>query len=555
MATRVTSALGGLVLLGALAGAPADLPAQTTADAPAVRPAALIDLRTHAGAELAHAQWRFTPARIVAVDHQAPGPDLRPSGAAIRTHDIEPHAGAADFDDASWETVDPTALEARRGTGRLSFAWYRTSITIPERVAAFDPTSATVVFEIVVDDYAEVWVNGRLPVVLGQAGGPLIKGFNTPNRVVLGRDVRPGQRFQIAVFTANGPLSNPPVNFIWIRSATLEFHAAGHLPAAERFAAEVDRRDARLDAIVPADAQIERLATGFLFTEGPVWVPEGGYLLFSDPNANRIYRWTPDGEVSVFRTNSGYTGFDVAEYGQPGSNGLTLDGEGRLTINEHGNRRVTRLERNGVLTVLAERYEGKRLNSPNDLVYRSDGALFISDPPFGLPRFGEDPRKELAANGVYCLKDGGLRLVSGELRGPNGVALSPDEQYLYVGNWDPDRKIVMRYDVQPDCSLTGGRVFVDMTAAPGEDAIDGVKVDQRGNVYVSGPGGLWILSPEGVHLGTLNGPEHPHNFAWGDADGRTLYMTARSGLYRVRLSVPGVRPGDGPMTQAAGSRP
>jgi gluconolactonase len=414
-------------------------------------------------------------------------------------------------------------------------------VTIPERIGSFDPTGATAVFEVVVDDYAEVWVDGKLPTVLGQAGGHLVKGFNAPNRVVLGRDVRPGQQFQLAVFGMNGPISNPPGNFIWIRSATLDFHKA--VPAAARDAGgKIVRADPGLDAIVPTSARIEKLAGDFTFTEGPVWVRDGGFLLFSDPNENVIYRWAPEGQVSVFRTKSGYSGFDVGAYGQPGSNGLTVDRDGRLTINEHGNRRVTRLEKNGALTVLADRFDGRRLNSPNDLVYRSDGALFFTDPPFGLPKFGDDPRRELAFSGVFCLKDGELKLVSRDLAGPNGIAFSPDERYLYVGNWDPKRKVVMRYEVGADGSLANGRVFYDLTDAPGEDAIDGVKTDRAGNVYVSGPGGLWIISVDGRHLGTIVGPEHPHNFAWGDEDGKTLYICARTGLYRIRLKVPGVRP-------------
>ena len=267
-----------------------------------------------------------------------------------------------------------------------------------------------------------------------------------------------------------------------------------------------------------------------------------GFLLFSDPNSNRIYKYTFDGSLSVFRENSGYAGADIAEYAQPGSDGLTLDREGRLTINEHGNRRVTRLEKNGELTVLADRDQGKRLNSPNDLVYRSDGTLFFTDPPFGLPKFYDDPRKELSHSGIYSVYKGKLRLLSMDLRGPNGIAFSPDEKYLYVGNWDEKKKVVMRYEVSADATLSNGQVFFDLTSAPGEDAIDGLKVDQMGNVYVSGPGGIWILSRAGKHLGTIIAPMHPHNFAWGDEDGKTLYLCARSGLYRMRLNIPGIRP-------------
>ncbi len=325
----------------------------------------------------------------------APGPDLRPSGAPIKTYDYTPHAGARDFDDSAWAVLDPTTLEGRRGTGRLSFNWYRIKVRIPRRIGAFDPTGSTVVFEAVVDDYAEIWVDGALPRMLGQTGGALVRGYNAPNRVVIAREVRPGQEIQLAVFGINGPISDPPANFIWIRSATLDFHAPRAVSARPAGGGEVVRLDPALDAIVPADARIEKLADGFQFLEGPVWVRQGGYLLFSDPNANTIHSWSPEAGVAVFRTKSGYTGPDIAEYAQPGANGLALDRAGRLTINEHGNRRVTRLEKNGVLTVLADRHDGQRLNSPNDLVYRSDGALYFTDPPFGLPRSHEDPRKEL----------------------------------------------------------------------------------------------------------------------------------------------------------------
>jgi gluconolactonase len=529
-----------------LAATPPGATAQITGDAPGGRPAAIIDLASDDGIRLVNGQWRYSDVKVVEVAHRAPGPDLRPSGAPNRTYDVTPHAGAADFNDSAWEALPASKLDARKGNGRLSFNWYRTTVTIPDRVGAFDPAGATVVFEIAVDDYAEIWVDGKLPVVLGQTGGPLIKGFNAPNRVVLGRDVRPGQQFQLAVFGINGPVSSPPGNFIWVRSATLDFYPPGKVGRIQEVRADILRVDPALDTIIPASAKLEKLADGFLFTEGPVWVPRtasaDGYLLFSDPNANMIYRWSPDGQVSVFRTKSGYTGVDIGEFGQPGSNGLTLDREGRLTINEHGNRRVTRVEKTGALTILADRYQGNRLNSPNDLVYRADGALYFTDPPFGLPKFFDDPRKELPFSGVFCLINGDLKLVSRDLTGPNGLAFSPDERYLYVGNWDPKRKVVVRYEVQPDGGLANGRVFFDMTQAAGEDAIDGIKVDRRGNLYVSGPGGLWILSPEGKHLGTLRGPEHPHNMAWGDDDGNGLYLTAQTGLYRIRLNVPEVRP-------------
>ena len=505
------------------------------------RPDAIVDLRTREGAALVRGQWRYADGRLKEVDAQGPGPDLKPTGRPVRTYDQVVKAGAIDYDDSRWEAIEATSLEVRRATPKVSFGWYRLNLTVPETVGALPTRGTTVVFEIVVDDYAEVWVDGQLPRALGQTGGSLVKGFNAPNRVVLTRDAQPGQRIQLAVFAANGPLSDPPPNFIWVRSATLDFYKPGAATGSST-PAIVSRVDAGLDAIVPPDLRIEKLAGGFLFTEGPVWVPDGGYLLFSDPNANTIYRWSDDDGLSVYRTKSGYTGADIFEYGQPGSNGLALDADGRLTINEHGNRRVTRLEKNGTLTVLADRFEGRRLNSPNDLVYAPDGSLYFTDPPFGLPKAFDDPRKELPFSGVFRWADGQLQLVSRDVTGPNGLAFSPDGRFLYVGNWDDKRKVVMRYPVNPDGTLSQGRVFFDMTGAPGEDAIDGIKVDALGDVYVSGPGGLWILSPDGRHLGTIEGPEHPHNLAWGDADGRTLYLTAQTGLYRIRLKAGAPRP-------------
>lgn len=503
------------------------------------RPDATIDLRTKEGTQLVRGDWRYSDVKIIEVDSKGPGPDLKPSGAPVKTYDYAPHAGVADFDDSSWQVLDPATLDARRGNGKVSFNWYRIRVTLPEKVANFAVSGSTASFEIVIDDYAEIWVNGKLPAVLGQSGGSVVKGWNTPNKLTLTRNAQPGMKFDIAVFGYNGPVSRSPENFIWVKSATLDFYKPGSGVGAQRVDTKILRMDPALDSIVSPDATIEKLAGGFLFTEGPVWVRDGGYLLFSDPNNNLIYRWSPDDGVSIYRTHSGYSGMDIGEYGQPGSNGLTLDSQGRLTINEHGNRRVTRLEKNGQLTVLVDRYQGKRLNSPNDLVYRSDGALYFTDPPFGLPKFFNDPRKELPFSGVYCLINGELKLVSTDLTGPNGLAFSPDEKHLYVDNWDDKSKVILRYDVQPDGTLTNKQVFFDATSEPGEDAWDGLKVDQRGNVYASGPGGLWILSPEGKHLGTIVGPEHPHNLAWGEEDRKTLYLAAQTGLYRISLNIPG----------------
>lgn len=510
-------------------------------DLPSGTPDAVIDLATAEGVRQVGGPWRFHEAHVVEVDFRSPGADRKPSGPPNRTYDIAPQAGAIEFDDRDWELLDPPEFEKRRGTGRISFAWMRLGLTIPPRVGDFDTAGSTVVFEITVDDYAEVWVDGKLPRELGQSGGSMIAGFNVPNRVVIDTSGSGPARHQLAVFAINGPLSDPPANFIWVRQARLAFYRTPRAITPRAVPYELLRHDAELDAVVPPGAVLEKIAEGFQFTEGPVWSSQG-YLLFSDPNANRIYRWTASGVLAVFREQSGYDGADVAEYHQPGSNGLTFDRQGRLTIDEHGRRRVTRLEADGRLTVLADRYQGKRLNSPNDLVYRSDGALYFTDPPFGLPKVYDDPRKELPDSSVFLLKEGRLRSVSSELKGPNGLAFSPDERFLYVANWDEARKVVTRYEVRADGTLAAGRILFDMGSAPDPEALDGIKVDREGHLFVSGPGGVWILSASGKHLGTIKGPELPANFAWGDADGKTLYMTARTGLYRMRLNVAGIRP-------------
>ena len=507
-------------------------------------PDAVIDLQTGEGAALVRGQWRYSDCMVREIDFVDVGAaddPLGPGEVPNRTYDVEPHAEAAGYDDSEWPVLAPEETMLRLANGRVCFNWYRIEVAIPDRVGDFDPTGATVVFETAIDDYAEVWVNGELPLVLGMTGGQVVGGFNTPNRVVLTRDARPGDRFTIAVFGINGPISASPHNYIWMRTATLDFYAAERVADGEQAQLEVDRVDPGLDAVVPADVRLERIAGGFEFTEGPVWTSDGA-LLFSSPNTNVIYRWQPGGGVTLFRPKSGYTGVDIGRYHQPGSNGLTFDPQGRLTICQHGNRRVIRVEPHGNTTVLIDGYEGKRLNSPNDLVYRSDGTLFVTDPPFGLPDVFDDPAKELPFSGVFSVKDGEVTLVSDELEGPNGLAFSPDERYLYVGNWDLERKVVMRYEIDESGAATGGSVFFDMTDAPGEDAIDGIKVDEAGNLFVCGPGGIWVLSPEGEQLGLLKLPEDPHNLAWGDDDGRTLYVTALTSVYRMRMSIPGRRP-------------
>lgn len=516
----------------------------------APEPPAQIDLMTTSGAATVDAVWRYRDVELVRVAHRSADAAGQPAGAPVSTWDITPHAGGRDFDDSSWEVVPPEQLTRRRGAGRFSYAWYRLSLRLPPQVQSHDVRGMTVAFETSIDDYAEVWVDGELPRALAQSGGSVIKGWNATNRVILTRNAVPGQTISVAVFGINGPLSDPPANFIWMRLARLEF-SAGDAHAADPIAVvpqevnvAVRRLDPALDAIVPSNPKIFKLAEGFQFTEGPIWRRDRSVLLFSDPNANRIYQYDPlTAALTVFREHSGYAGADIAEYSQPGSNGMTLDREGRLTVNQHGNRRIIRMEADGRETVLADRYSGKRLNSPNDLVYRSDGSLYFTDPPFGLPGFFKDRRKELPFSGVFRAFHGKVALLTKELEGPNGIAFSPDEKYLYVDDWDPLRKVVLRFPVQPDGSLGRSGVFADMTTElAGDEALDGMKVDQRGNLYVTAPDGVRIYAPSGTHLGTITAPRTVHNLAWGGDEGRTLYLCAQDRLYRIELLIPGVRP-------------
>jgi len=296
-----------------------------------------------------------------------------------------------------------------------------------------------------------------------------------------------------------------------------------------------------LEAIVGAHPVVEKLAGEFGFTEGPVWA-QPGFLLFSDLPNNAIMRWHPQEGVSEFRKPSGCDANNATPGAHIGSNGLTLDSEGRLIICEHGNRRVTRLEKEGTLTVLADRYEGSRLNSPCDVVMKSDGGTYFSDPPYGLPGRDSDPAKELPFSGIYRLFDGKLELLCDQLSRPNGMAFSPDERLLYVANSDPRERIWMRFDVSSAGTLSNGVVFHDARRAVAAGVPDGVKVDTEGNVYCAGPGGIWIFSVDGTHIGTIEFPELPANCCFGDQNGKMLYVTARTRLYRIRVNVEGIRP-------------
>ena len=301
----------------------------------------------------------------------------------------------------------------------------------------------------------------------------------------------------------------------------------------------IERRDPRLDKLVPKGAKLEKLGDGYTWTEGPVWNRKENYLLFSDIPANAVIQWKAGAGMSLFLKPSGYTGSAPFTGREPGSNGLTYDAAGHLVLCEHGDRRVARLERDGKKTTLADRYDGKRLNSPNDLAFKSNGDLYFTDPAYGLPKTFDDPQRELPFCGVYRLsKDGKVTLLTKDLKAPNGIAFSPDEKRLYVS--DSAQGLWMVYDVKPDGMLAGGRVFFDAKpwTQTRKGAPDGLKVDKRGNLFASGPEGIYVFAPDGTHLGTIETGVPTANCAWGD-DGSTLYITANTAVYRIRLTTKG----------------
>ncbi len=307
----------------------------------------------------------------------------------------------------------------------------------------------------------------------------------------------------------------------------------------------IERLDPALDALIPKDAKMEILADGFDWTEGPVWVKDGGYVLFSDIPPNKVLKWKEGQGVSLYLHPAGYTG-STPRGGEPGSNGLLLDSQGRLVLCQHGDRKVARMaaptsKPDPKYETLADKYQGKRFNSPNDAVYHSSGALYFTDPPYGLVKLMDDPAKEIKFQGVYRLAPSGeVTLLDDKVTRPNGIAFSPDEKTLYVASSDPQRAIWMAYDVKPDGTVANGRVFFDATKMVGKvkGLPDGLKVDQKGNLFATGPGGVLIFSPQGKHLGTLQTGEATSNCAWGD-DGSVLYVTVDMYLVRIKTGTQG----------------
>ena len=303
------------------------------------------------------------------------------------------------------------------------------------------------------------------------------------------------------------------------------------------FKVSIERLDPAFDKLVPPDAQIEKLAEGFVWSEGPTWFQ--GSVVFSDVPENIIYQWKPGAtKATVFMQPSGMLK-PIAGFREQGSNGLGTDAQGRLLICQHGERRVARVEKDGTQTSLADKFEGKRFNSPNDLAVRKNGDIYFTDPPYGLDGLNKSPLKELEWNGVYRIAaDGKVALVVKDITFPNGIGLSPDEKILYVAVSDGKAPRVMAYDLQADGSVANGRVFFDAKPVQGKGSCDGLKVDAQGNVWATGPGGVLVISPAGKLLGRLLTNQATGNCCWGD-DGSTLYITADMFLCRVKTAVKG----------------
>ncbi|NYZ62765.1 SMP-30/gluconolactonase/LRE family protein [Luteimonas deserti] len=313
-------------------------------------------------------------------------------------------------------------------------------------------------------------------------------------------------------------------------------------PSIGRVASE----EPRFERVVAADARIERLAEGFTWAEGPTWIEDGGYLLFTDVPENRMHRWSEADGLSVFMEPSGYAGPPLEVLREAGANGLFAEPSGTVLLADSGNRVLARLDpRTREKTVLAHAFDGRRFNSPNDVVRRADGAIFFTDPPYGLEAFDESPVKELPFNGVYRLDaDGRVQLLDDSLSRPNGIALSPDGRTLYVANSDPERAVWMAYALDGNGAVTSRRVFADSTAEVGDDAPglpDGMAIAADGTLFATGPGGVLVFAPDGTRLGRIETGGPVANVAFGD-DGRTLYMTSNSILARVRLLIAGTSP-------------
>lgn len=460
-------------------------------------PVAVVDLMNVAAADSVSVAWHFVDASIIEIDSNDPGPDLRPTGPAVRSHDVSPRPRTPGWDDAAWTPVDPPSLSVRRGHGHFALGWFRTSITLPARIGETDTRGTTVVFEIVADDYSEVWVDGRLSASPGDAGGGPVSGFNAPNRVVLTRSAEPGHTYDIAVLAMNAPLSVSPPNFLWVRSAVLDVYRP----------ATTDR------------TEVERIATGFSALAGMVWT--GSALLFCDARANTIHRYDPREErIGVWRSHSGYAGADIGRYSEPGASALAVDANERVLITELGNRRLVRIERTAATTVLADRFEDAPLEGLRDVVLDAHETVWTA-----------------GSRGVLRVAaDGTVALVSHELIAPTALAISADGGALFVADGAPDHAVVLRHPILPDGSLGPSTVALDLRSTTREEALRDLLLDARGNLYVAGASGVTIAS-EGRVLRAIPVDEPVLGLAWGE-DAGTLFIAGRTSLYRATVAEP-----------------
>ena len=516
-------------------------------------PLASVDLMSAREAALVQATWRYSDARVTATRFLAPGANGQPGTQANDTQIVEPSAGRAEFDDSAWPVIATESLGERRGTGRVSFNWYRIELTVPERIGGFDPHRHD---RLVRDtprrlrgnlgrrrnrprvrpDPAARWSRaGTRPTALVAGARTCSPGQTDPARRV--RHERPDlQRAdQLHLLSMRRSSSSPPAPPGPVAVPPHEVNVT------------VERLDPAIDAIVPANAKLFKLAEGFRVHRRTGVGSRRQLPAVQRPEPQHhlpVHRRAASSRV--FRDKSGYDAADIAEYGQPGSNGLTLDRAGRLTINEHGRHRVSRIERDGSVTVLAASYQGKRLNSPNDLVYRSDGSVYFTDPPFGLPKFDARPAQGAALQRrVPLAAERQGHAAAQESQGPERHRVLAGREVPLRGQLGPARQD--GHALSP-CSRDGShrcgrrRSSISRNRFPAKKRSTGSRSTCAGNVYLSAPGGVWIFNSAGKHLGTITAPKPVHNFAWGGADGKTLYLCARSALYRIPLLVEGVRP-------------
>lgn len=475
-------------------------------------PTAVVDLQTDAGTALVAGRWSYRVSDFAAVDFRMVGADLGPTGPPSRTVDLG--VRPATFGDGDWAPLAPADTMRRLGPGLVSAVWYRIDITVPDEVGGVAVRGSTLVLEVVVDDYAEVWVADDLPLRAGRRDGHVVGGFNVPNRVVLTTDARPGETFPIAVCGINGPLSRSPANFVWLRSATLDVHPAP-----------------------PAGGAVTTVATGFASVDALLPVPDG--MLVSSATGNTVYTWVRDGWVEVFRPKSGYTGPDIGRLDAPGALGLAHDHSGRLLLAQRGHRRVLRVEPHGDTTVVLAGHAGRPLNGPAHLAVDTAGTLYVTDPA-GASRAGRHDG-DLPPDAVHAVSpDGDADLLCDSVPGAFGIAVAPGGDALYVSGSNADAAQV--WCVPTD----GGRpeVYADLshlvpTGPPGRPGLAGVAVSGGGRLHVATPTGVAVVSPDGTAALVVALPEPARHLAW-DTDG-ALVVAAGTSLYRIE-SPPEVTP-------------